>query len=118
MDSMILQDVKSYIGINPDNEDYTFDTSIVMFINSAIDDLARIGLKDIGEFRLVERCETWEDYLGDDYKNLISTVKSYISIYTRLHFDPPQGSLQGALEEQLAKLEFTIQTTIEQMSED
>lgn len=114
---MILQDVKMYLGINPDVPDETFDTSIVMFINSAIDDLARIGLGEIGEFRLETRTETWADYLGD-YEDLVSTVKSYISIYVKLHFDTPQGSLESALESQLSKLEFTIQTHIEQLDEE
>ena len=117
MDNKILQDVKMYLGINPDPEDDTFDTSIVMFINSAIDDLARIGLGEIGGFQVKTKSETWADYLGD-YADLVSTVKAYISIYTRLHFDSLQGSLEAALQSQLARHEFTIQTAIEQKDED
>lgn len=113
MDNAILYDVKEYIGLNPDEEDKTMDGSITMFINSAMDDLARIGLGQLGGFRLETRAETWDEYLSDEQKFLLSSVKSYISIYTRLHFDTPQGSLQSALEEQLRKLEFTIQTAIE-----
>lgn len=115
MNNTILHDVKVYIGLNPDVEDTTFDESIVIFVNSAIDDLARIGLGELGQFRLIEKNETWTDYLGDTYAFLVSSVKSYICIYTRLHFDPPQGSIQSALDEQLRKLEFTIQTAIEQL---
>lgn len=118
MQNTILQDVKKYLGVPDDLVDDPFVDPVVMFINSAIDDLARIGLREIGEFRLEDKTETWEDYLGDRYSNLISTVKSYISIYVKLHWDSSQSSLQSALEQQLDKLEFTIQTTIEQMNEE
>lgn len=113
----ILRDVKEYIGLNPEVEDMTMDTSITMFINSAIDDLARIGVGSYGWFSVAERNETWNDYLGETYISLLSSIKPYISIYTRLHFDNVQGSLEGALSEQLRKLEFTIQTAIELQDE-
>ena len=112
-DALILQDVKKYIGLNPDVEDDTMDTSITMFINSAIDDLARIGVGEYGWFALEDRNETWIDYLGETYISLLASVKAYISIYAKLHFDNVQGSLEAALNEQLRKLEFTIQTAIE-----
>ena len=118
MDNVILQDVKKYLGINPDPEDDTFDTSIVMFINSAIDDLARIGLGDLGKFRVETKTETWSDYLGSNYSDLVSTVKPYVSIYVKMHFDTNQGTLQNALESEIARLEFTIQTYIEQKDEE
>lgn len=113
MENAILHDVKEYIGLNPDVEDTTMDDSITIFINSAMDDLARIGVGQIGGFRVETKAETWDDYLNDEQKFLLSSVKAYVSIYTRLHFDPPQGSIQTALDEQLRKLEFTIQTAIE-----
>lgn len=112
-EELILKDVKQYIGLNPDVSDETMDTSITMFINSAIDDLARIGVGQYGAFALESRTETWNDYLGETYISLLSSIKPYVSIYTKLHFDTPQGSLLTALEEQLHKLEFTIQTAIE-----
>ena len=101
--------------MDPSLEDKIMDTSIVMFINSAIDDLARIGVGSYGAFslNLDNGGETWEDYLGETYISLLASIKSYVSIYTKLHYDTPQGSLQAALEEQLLKLEFTIQTAIE-----
>lgn len=112
-EASILKDVKQYIGLNPDVTDDTMDTSITMFINSAIDDLARIGVGHYGWFALESREETWNDYLGETYISLLSSIKSYVSIYAKLHFDTPQGGLLTALEEQLRKLEFTIQTAIE-----
>jgi hypothetical protein len=116
-DAKILRDVKEYIGLNPDVEDETMDTSITMFINSAIDDLARIGVGQYGWFALESKTETWNDYLGETYISLLSSIKAYVSIYAKLHFDTPQGTLLTALEDRLLKLDFTIQTAIELQDE-
>lgn len=114
METMILQDVKKSIGINPDVEDSTFDDTIVICINSAIDELAELGLGHIGDFSIVSKSETWDDYLSEEYKYLLSTVKQYIITSTKLAFDPPQGgSYMESLKEQKARLEFRIQIAIE-----
>lgn len=113
MNNAILYDVKNYIGLSPDMEDTTMDNAIVIFINSAFDDLARIGVGQYGGFSIVNKDETWDDYLPEDLKDLLSSIKSYVCIYTVMHWDTPTGAKQTALEEALRKLEFTIQTAIE-----
>ncbi len=114
MENAILQDVKKSIGINPDVEDLTFDDTIVIHINSAIAELAELGLGHVGDFALESKSETWSDYLASDYQYLLPLVKPYICTYVRLAFDPPQsGSLATALKEQQDRLEFRIQIAIE-----
>lgn len=118
METIILQDVKNSIGINPDVEDPVFDSSIVMHINSAIAELAELGVREQGEFTVEDRNENWSDYLGDDLKYLTALVKEYICVYVRLYFDTPSsGTLNNALEEQKNRLEFRIMTTIERHEE-
>lgn len=115
MDKQILQDVKKSIGINPDVKDETFDASIVMCINSAIAELAELGIGEQGEFSLESREETWGEYLGAQYAYTLSLVKAYVNCYVKLMFDPPQsGALKAALEEEHNRLTFRIVTTIEQ----
>lgn len=115
MKKQILQDVKKSIGINPDSHDETFDASIIMCINSAIAELAELGIGTQGGFEVDEGTETWEDYLGETYAYLLSLSKSYVNTYVKLMFDTPQsGALKAALEEDFKRLEFRILTAIEQ----
>ena len=113
METTILQDVKNSIGINPDVEDPVFDASIVMHINSAIAELAELGVREQGKFTVENRGEAWSEYLGDDLKYLTSLVKEYICTYVKLYFDNNSGTMNSALEEQKNRLEFRIMTTIE-----
>lgn len=115
MEEKILQDVKKSIGINPDTEDDTFDNSIVISINSAIAELAELGVGEQGDFAVEQKDETWGDYLGEKYAYLLSLVKQYICIYAQYVFDTPQGGAKKAAMEEIQKrLEFRIVTTIEQ----
>lgn len=115
MENTILQDVKISIGINPDVEDPAFDTSIVMCINSAIAELAELGVGKQGDFALETNAESWDDYLAD-YGYLKSLVKAYINVYVKLMFDSAaqSGSMNSAMQEEMNRLGFRIQTAIEQ----
>ena len=72
----------------------TFDNSIVISINSAIAELAELGVGEQGDFAVVRKDETWGDYLGEKYAYLLSFVKQYVCTYTKFIFDTPQS---GAL---------------------
>lgn len=114
MDKAILQDVKTSIGINPDMEDETFDSSLIMCINADIAELAELGIKEVGDFSIESKNETWADYLGEEYAYLLSLVKAHVNTATKLMFDAPQsGSLANALEEQKNRLDFRIIAAIE-----
>ena len=97
MDSILLT-VKKGIGIDPSYE--AFDPDIIMHINSVLFILTQegIGLKE--GFNITGQDETWEDFLGESNTKL-SAVQSYVTLKTRLLFDPPQG---GTLNEQITKL--------------
>ena len=110
----ILSDVKKFVGLNPNEPDEFFDSTIMSAINTSIAELAQIGLRSLGDFTILSGSETWDDYLGENNNYLLALVKDYIQTNTRLIFDPPQsGSLSSALEERLKKTYFNIQTAIE-----
>lgn len=114
MENVILYDVKTSIGINPDEEDETFDNSILMCINSAIAELAELGVGEQGAFTANSK-SMWEEYLGENQLYLLSLVKAHVCTYAKLMFDAPTtGPLNSALDEERKRLEFRIQTTIEQ----
>lgn len=110
----ILADGKLAIGLNPDEPDEFFDQLIIDEINNAIGRLAQLGLLKVGDFIVSYDTEVWSDYLGTDNAYLLPFVKSYIQKKVKLNVDPPQsGTLCSALEQELDKLEFNIQTAIE-----
>lgn len=97
MDSILLT-VKKGIGIDPSYE--AFDPDIIMHINSVLFILTQEGIGPKEGFNITGQDETWEDFLGESSTKL-SAVQSYVTLKTRLLFDPPQS---GTLNEQITKL--------------
>lgn len=97
MDSILLT-IKKGIGIDPSYE--AFDPDIIMHINSVLFILTQEGIGPKEGFNITGQDETWEDFLGESNTKL-SAVQSYVTLKTRLLFDPPQS---GALNEQITKL--------------
>lgn len=97
MDSILLT-VKKGIGIDPSYE--AFDPDIIMHINSVLFILTQEGIGPKEGFNITGQSETWEDFLGESNTKL-SAVQSYVTLKTRLLFDPPQS---GTLNEQITKL--------------
>ena len=97
MDSILLT-VKKGIGIDPSYE--AFDLDIIMYINSVLFILTQEGIGPKEGFNITGQDETWEDFLGESNTKL-SAVQSYVTLKTRLLFDPPQS---GTLNEQITKL--------------
>ena len=97
MDSILLT-IKKGIGIDPSYE--AFDPDIIMHINSVLFILTQEGIGPKEGFNITGQTETWEDFLGESDTKL-SAVQSYVTLKTRLLFDPPQS---GTLNEQITKL--------------
>lgn len=97
MDSILLT-VKKGIGIDPSYE--AFDPDIIMHINSVLFILTQEGIGPKEGFNITGQDETWEDFLEESNTKL-SAVQSYVTLKTRLLFDPPQS---GTLNEQITKL--------------
>ena len=97
MDSILLT-VKKGIGIDPSYE--AFDPDIIMHINSVLFILTQEGIGPKEGFNITGQDETWEDFIGESNTKL-SAVQSYVTLKTRLLFDPPQS---GTLNEQITKL--------------
>ena len=97
MDSILLT-IKKGIGIDPSYE--AFDPDIIMHINSVLFILTQEGIGPKEGFNITGQDETWEDFLGESNTKL-AAVQSYVTLKTRLLFDPPQS---GTLNEQITKL--------------
>lgn len=87
----ILQDIRVAVGLSVDTVD--FDTELLMHINSAIGKLNQNG---VGNFLVVHNEEQkWADLqnpLQTEGNKYFASVPLFITISTKLLFDPPPPS--------------------------
>jgi hypothetical protein len=82
----ILDTIKKMLGIYDDS----FDTDIIVGINTAFMSLTQLGIGPTNGFSIIGSDETWSDFL-EDLTNFAG-VKSYIYLKVRILFDPPTNS--------------------------
>lgn len=87
MDS-ILDTVKKMIGV--DLEDDSFDTDLIIHINSVFSALNHLGVGPLEEFSIEDNTKTWSDFIGETLN--LGLVKSYMYAKVKLLFDPPSSS--------------------------
>lgn len=106
----ILTSIKKLLGIE---DTYThFDVDITIHINSVLATLNQLGVGPEDGFVVVDKAQTWKDYLGD--RKDIESVKSYIYMRVRLIFDPPQmGYLVTAIKQQCDEFEWRLNVKVE-----
>lgn len=105
MESVILSTIKVMLG-GPDLGE-SFDTDLLVHINSSVQTLLDLGVVPKSEFTSVLKTTKWGDFLNDSI--VLDFVKSYIYLKTKMVFDPPPSSyVSDALNRQLAELEFRI----------
>lgn len=101
----ILESVKKLLGINNMDD---FDQDVIIHINSSISILRQLGVGPIKGFMITGKDETYQDYLGEDSKE-IPMAKQYFYCRVKKIFDPPtSGSVMSALDEQIKELEFRL----------
>lgn len=101
----ILQDIKIMFDQQPD--DPSFDTDIMIHINSTFFDLNQLGVGPVEGFEITDETAVWSDFIGTN-KNL-NAVKSYIQKRVQLLFDPPgNGFLVEAIKDQINKMEWSF----------
>lgn len=102
VDSSILLSVKKVIGLGP--EDTSFDTDIIMHINSGFFKLKQLNVFQ-SPYTISDSTATWSDCLGEDEERLCA-VKTYISLYVRYIFDPhTNGTIHNAYKAELTEME-------------
>jgi hypothetical protein len=103
----ILNSVKRSLDVAP--EDTSFDTVLIIHINTVISDLYQIGLGQYGtdQITITDANDTWETAFGS-MKN-IDMIKSYVYLRLRLLHDPPQaGYTTASFQSQIDKMEWRI----------
>jgi hypothetical protein len=106
MESSILKSVKKRLGI-PDDYD-VYDEDVLMNINSALSTITQLGVGPEVGFEVQDDSATWEQLLGGDFR--LNQVRDYVTLKTRLVFDPPPtsfgiSSIEKLLEEMAWRIE-------------
>ena len=109
MDS-ILTSVKKIIGIS--EEDESFDTDLIMHINSVLMILNQLGVGPEDGFSITDKSAVWTDLIGDN--KLIEAVKTFVGLKVRLIFDPPTSSaVLDSINKTISELEWRINVMVE-----
>lgn len=107
----ILTSIKKLLGI--DEEDVSFDTDIMIHINSAITILSQMGIGPSNGFIVTSKDQSWSDYITSTTINL-EGVKTYIYLKVKLIFDPPTNSITvDAINKNLSELEWRMTLAVE-----
>lgn len=109
MDS-ILTSVKKIIGIS--EEDESFDTDLIMHINSVLMILNQLGVGPEDGFSITDKSAVWTDVIGDN--KLIEATKTFVGLKVRLIFDPPTSSaVLDSINKTISELEWRINIMVE-----
>lgn len=108
--SSILTDTKASLNIVA--EDTSFDSQLLMLINSVLLSVTQIGVGPSTGFYISGVDEEWEDLIGE--ASTLISVKTYISLKVRLIFDPPtSGFLLDAISNQIKEVEWRLRMQAE-----
>lgn len=100
----ILESVKGLLGISA--TDNSFDTDIIIHINSAIMYLHQLGLDTAANFVVLDKNQLWSTLLEN--RTDLEGVKQYVFLRTRLTFDPPSSSVLASMEKLIGELEWRL----------
>ena len=107
----ILTSIKKLLGVHA--EDESFDTDIIMHINSTFSTLNQLGVGPSEGFMITDEDATWEDFIQD--KRTIESVKSYMYCKVRLLFDPSSltSAVIAAYERQITEFEWRLNVAVD-----
>ena len=106
MEESILNTTKKLLGVDPEYD--SFDTDIIVCVNSALGILNQLGVGPEEGFQISGDTETWSDFLPDDLPAQ-EMAKTYVFLKSKLAFDPPQASgVTEAVKSQIAELEWRL----------
>ena len=101
----ILGSIKQMLGIDP--TDKSFDNELIVFINSALSTVQKMGV-GVSGYKISSDTETWADFLQS--RTDVEEIKTNVYSRVRLIFDPPQNAfVVKAIQDQIAEGNFYIE---------
>lgn len=113
-DESVLLSIANQLGLPQECEPYRGE--LVLLINSAFSRLSQLGV-GLEPFEIKDSSASWNDFQMEN-QNMLSMVKEYVYIRTRLIFDPPQSSyVVSYLEERKKELEWELNVSEDDLIE-
>lgn len=110
IENSILNDIKSMLG--PTYDDDSFDTDIIIYINSIFTILRQLGIGPATGYRIKDKKNIWSEFIKDE--EMLDAVKTYIYLKVKLTFDPPlNASLVESFTNQAKELEWRLNVSVE-----
>ena len=107
MEESILISIRKFIGIG--DTDTTFDTDLIILINSQFSVLNQLKVGPEEPFQITGSSEVWSQFIGD--KKYLDSVKELMGLKVRMMFDPPSNSfVLSAFKERADELEWRLNT--------
>lgn len=111
LEQSILKTTKQLVGLPDEYE--AFDLDIITHINSAFATLHQLGVGPDRPFSIEDKTSKWEEFL--ELRPNLESVRSYMGLYVRVRFDPPQNSATlTAFNETLKEYEFRLMVAAEE----
>ncbi len=105
LDESILNNIKKLLGLS--ETDTSFDTDVIIHINSAFMVLNQLGVGPIAGFRISNSDTKWSDYVSEDSN--LEALKTYIHLKVKIVFDPPLSStVMDAHKEVIKEMEWRL----------
>lgn len=114
MEESILLTIRKMLGglIVETGDEGPFDMDLIIHINTTLQTLNQLGVGK-EDFEIIDEEQTWNQFLGRSFKNL-NMVKTYVYLKVKSYFDPPSsGTLMEAMKEQIAELEWRLNTKVD-----
>lgn len=110
LDSSILYTIKKMIG--PSYDEDSFDTDIIIHINSCFTTLRQLGVGPKDGYRIDGSDNIWSEFVTDT--QMLDSVKTYIYLKVKMVFDPPlNASLIESFNTQIKELEWRLNVSVE-----
>lgn len=110
MNDSILLTIKKLLGIQED--DYSFDTDIIVHINSAFSELTQIGYGPENGYIITDSGNKWREIATN---NLVEMIKTYIYLKVKIIFDPPtNSSVLDLYKKEIERYEWRLQIISEE----
>lgn len=115
MEESILTSIKKLLNISVN--DKSFDTDIIININTVFTILNQLGVGPKNGFSIKDNSSVWSDYLEDDLN--LDSVKTYIYLKVKLLFDPPtNSSITENYNKLISELEWRINSQVDYILEE
>lgn len=109
MDSILIS-IKKLLGIT--EEDTSFDTDIVIHINSVFSELTQIGFGPKEGYFITGKDNLWSEVIQD--KKTLEMIKTYIYLKVKIIFDPPlSSSTLETYKQEVQRYEWRINSEVE-----